>query len=317
MTSKYGFTLLTPAEFATWLAKQSTSRSINHVQIHHTYLPNYSHFTGSNHFERQRAMKQSHMIDRGWADIGQHFTIFPDGKICTGRQLNLAPACISGHNTGGICIETFGNFDKGNDVMTPDQKNALLRTVGDLCTRYKLPIDSKHIVYHHWFDSTGARWTNEQMAVKSCPGTAFFGGNKVSDAETHFLPLIKTGSSITLPSNKLGVVKIDDLNVRKGPSVLTPVIRKLKTGDEVRITKSSGKWYGLLDGGWVASSYIQIFRRARVNNDYLNVRQSPSATAFQMDRLDRDAIVRVYVSESGWAKIGDDRWVKESYLKYL
>ena len=31
-----------------------------------------------------------------WADIGQHFAIFPDGEIVTGRSMETSPACIRG-----------------------------------------------------------------------------------------------------------------------------------------------------------------------------------------------------------------------------
>ena len=62
-------------------------------------------------------MKAYHVTYNGWNDIGQHFTIFPDGLILTGRSLEKSPACIYGQNANAICIENLGNFDLGGDQM--------------------------------------------------------------------------------------------------------------------------------------------------------------------------------------------------------
>lgn len=85
MQKKFGFTLIKADEFESWLASQSISRVCARVQQHHTWKPRYSGFNGKNHFEMQRAMKRYHINDRGWSDIGQHFSIFPDGVVLTGR----------------------------------------------------------------------------------------------------------------------------------------------------------------------------------------------------------------------------------------
>ena len=121
MDSKFGFTRMTVAEFAVWLQQQSVSRTITHVQEHHTFIPRYSHFNGSNHFERQKAMKTSHVVDRDFNDIGQHFSTFPDGMIVTGRPLSVAPACIVGHNSGGICSSTTLKHSRGGGGVAAEQ----------------------------------------------------------------------------------------------------------------------------------------------------------------------------------------------------
>ena len=106
------FILMNVKEFEQWIEKQTVKRKIKTIQFHHTYSPSYANFTGSNHEKLQQGMKNYHVDTLGWADIAQHFTIFPDGKIMTGRSLELAPAGISGANTGAICIECVGNFNK-------------------------------------------------------------------------------------------------------------------------------------------------------------------------------------------------------------
>ena len=118
MQVKGKFILLEPGEFNTWLNMQNITRKINLIQQHHTYIPAYKHFKGNNHFELCENMEQSH-LERGFAEIGQNFTTFPDGKIMVCRNIDKIPAGIKGANSFGICIENLGNFDKGGDTMNP------------------------------------------------------------------------------------------------------------------------------------------------------------------------------------------------------
>lgn len=191
MRIEQGFTIMTPDEFRFWLGEQEVWRTVHRLLIHHTWSPNYSNFNGSNHAALQKGMQRFHTVDRGWDDIGQHFSIFPDGLIVTGRSLEKDPACTRGANAGAICFENVGNFDLGGDEMTPAQARAILECSAWVCERFSIPVDSDHVVYHHWFDlNTGLR-TDGKGTTKSCPGTNFFGGNSVEAAEAHFLPLIQ------------------------------------------------------------------------------------------------------------------------------
>lgn len=61
------------SEFENWITQLRVGRTIMKIQQHHTYIPSYIHFTGMNHFERQQAMKNHHVNQNGWQDIGQHF----------------------------------------------------------------------------------------------------------------------------------------------------------------------------------------------------------------------------------------------------
>ena len=117
METKFGFHLMDIDEFGNWLDAQQVSRVISLIQNHHTYLPDYTHFTGSNHFARLKSMKDYHMVNNGWSNIAQTLTTFPDGKVAVCRPLNEVPVGIKGHNSKGICIEHFGNFDKDKNQM--------------------------------------------------------------------------------------------------------------------------------------------------------------------------------------------------------
>lgn len=96
MDTKYGFVRMNLAEFENWISNFRVGRTVMKIQQHRTFIPSYIHFTGMNHFDWQLAMKKYHVNENGWADIGQHFTIFPDGEIVTGRSMETSPACIRG-----------------------------------------------------------------------------------------------------------------------------------------------------------------------------------------------------------------------------
>ncbi|NUY81129.1 N-acetylmuramoyl-L-alanine amidase [Flavobacterium sp. MAH-1] len=325
MEQKYGFTKMTVAEFETWLANLRVARTILKIQQHHTYIPSYAHFNESNHFERQLAMKNSH-LNNGWSDIGQHFTIFPDGAVMTGRSLEMTPACIYNQNANSICIENLGFFDIGKDVMRQSQKDAIISVTAALCKRFNIPVTTNGIVYHHWFDlNTGAR-NNGTKNNKSCPGTNFFGGNKVADCEANFLPLvsaklngmIKTDDSAVL---KYVVVDTDFLNVRMSASASSAKATGREPalfGAVLRVYEVKNGWFKISNSKphWVSGRYTQDVKFATVSADALNVRTGPGVDFPKTASLKKGEEVFVVSEENGWCKIAmEEKWVKKSYLK--
>ncbi|PIH56950.1 peptidoglycan recognition family protein [Paenibacillus sp. LK1] len=159
MIQKGNFLLLDIEEFRPWLQKQKITRDINKLQVHHTYLPNYTTRKNQDPFKCLEGMRNSH-LNQGWNDIGQNFTLFETGQIgySLGRNLNVTPAGIKGANTGALCIEIIGNFDVGGDSMTDIQKRAIVHIYACLCEKFNIPVDTNHIVYHHWYNlETGKR----------------------------------------------------------------------------------------------------------------------------------------------------------------
>lgn len=190
MKQQNGFILMELDEFKDWLGKQNFKRTIKLIQLHHTYIPNYSHFQGNNHFGLLISIKNSH-LQRGFSDIAQNITIFPDGMIAICRPFDIAPAGIKGANEYGICIENIGNFDKNGDIMTKEQKEAIIEVVALLCKKFNLDVNTNTIVYHHWYDLNTGKRTDGIGVTKSCPGTNFFGGNTVEAANKNLIPLIR------------------------------------------------------------------------------------------------------------------------------
>jgi uncharacterized protein YraI len=272
-------------------------------------------------------MQNFHKNVNGWLDIAQHFSIFPDGTIVTGRDLELSPACIFGFNAHSICIENVGNFDAGGDTMRPEHRAATVQVTAALCKRFNVPVNADRVVYHHWFDlGTGAR-TNGSGMTKTCPGTTFFGGNTVQDAERNFLPLVRQivqGTlSTTPPLSKIidyGYVTPTWLNIRKGPSTKTRKMNVTPLGSILRIYAVENGWYRISASKdeWVYGKYVNIVQRATVNADVLNVRSGPGIQFNKVAFVPKGEVVFIYEESGNWAKISlDERWVSKTYLTVL
>jgi len=196
-------------EFKKYINSLHLSRSIRLIQLHHTYSPGYKQFNGSNHTQLQTGMRNYHIKTNGWSDIGQHFTIFPDGVIMTGRSMEKTPAGIKGANTGAICIECVGNFDRDGDKMTAEQKNAIVSAVKILLERFNLKA-ADAITYHCWWASNGTKIGDysKTKSSKTCPGENFFGGNSKAAFEMNLLPLLEESKKINKQDEINGIINI-------------------------------------------------------------------------------------------------------------
>lgn len=152
-------------------------RKYKYSQVHHTWKPDHSNFDGKNHLKIQQGMYNSHVHDRGWDNIGQHLSLFPDGKFVTGRPFNQTPAGITGYNTGAFMVEMVGNFDKGHDKLEGKQLDAMLKL-----QKYLITECGATIMFHH------------EHAAKSCPGTGI-------DKET-FVKQVKSYGTKPKPAAK-------------------------------------------------------------------------------------------------------------------
>ena len=311
-TNRYGFSKMTLSEFKEWLHQQSNF-DYDGIQIHHTGAPSYKNFykadgTHEDELTRQNNMKAFHVKTNGWSDIAQHFTIFPNGVVVTGRPLsNTTPVGISGWNSKKICIEIYGNFDKGGDIMSKEQKDAVVAVYGELCKKFKITPSLDTIRCHAWFDSKG-KFLGTYIAGKSrktCPGTNFMGvGNSKEAIRDNFIPLIKnyingenntTQTTVDKINYTTGLYKVntDSLNIRKGPGVSYDCTGSLKKGDVYTITEVIGNWGRLKSGiGWINLNYtIQMSSTStttnnskyttglyKINTDTLNIRKGPGMT---------------------------------------
>ena len=288
MKTSNGFTLFEKtSEIGPWLKKQTVTRKVTKLQVHHMGLPSYSTWEKTDkkvfnnpYFGRTESLdsygkKTWNSKSANGKYIAQHFNVFPDGKITTGRSLNSNPIGITGWNTNAICVEIYGNFDKGQDTMTVAQKEAVIALFGELCKRFSITPGADTIRYHAWFTSGGTYLGDYKsgQSRKTCPGTNFFGGNTMAKFKANFLPSIKKyikgetekkeeTKKETKTEFKQYIVRVtaDTLNGRKGPGTSYDIETRLYEGTAVTIIAEDGNWLKAKMGYWISKSYVEFVR---------------------------------------------------------
>lgn len=260
MKTQGGFTLLeNEKDVKNWLNKQKVTRTITKLQVHHMDLPNYSTWEKTDkkvfaepHFGRTQSLDSYgkstwHDSDGHGHFIAQHFNVFPDGKITTGRNLNSTPIGIRKWNTNAICIEIYGCFDKGHDKMTSAQKKAVIYLYGELCKRFDIPVNTTHIRPHCWFTAGGTYLGkyDSSRSAKTCPGTAFWGYGCSPDGFAHFIKDVKNyvegkkeepkKEETKSTTKKFEIVTLDKLNIRKVADWDADPVTAVKKGQHLQV----------------------------------------------------------------------------------
>lgn len=285
MKTQNGFTLLeNEKDVKNWLNKQKVTRTITKLQVHHMDLPNYSTWEKTDkkvfaepHFGRTQSLDSYgkstwHDSDGHGHYIAQHFNVFLDGKITTGRNLNSTPIGIRGWNTNAICIEIYGCFNKGKDKMTEAQKKAVIYLYGLLCKRFNIPVDISHIRPHCWFTAGGTYLGkyNPSRSAKTCPGTAFWGYGCSPDGFAHFIKDVKNyvegkkaepkKEETKATTKKFEIITLDKLNIRKvadwdaDPATTVKKGQHLQVIDTVDAKNGNTPMYRLESGLYITAS---------------------------------------------------------------
>ena len=291
MKTKNGFTLLKNKEdVRKWLNSQKVTRKITRLQVHHMDLPNYSTWENTDkkvfsepHFGRTQSLNDygrrtwgSGASDGHGHYIAQHFNVFPDGKITTGRHLNSTPIGIRGWNTNAICIEIYGDFDKGKDVMTKVQKEAVIALYGELCKRFDIPVNTSHIRPHCWFTAGGTYLGkyDPNRSAKTCPGTNFMGYGCSPSGFAKFIKEVKAyvnGGKAAVEEPKASFRKyiakptVEGLVCRKGPGVEYDKVTMIDPDIAVTIideekAKDGGTWLKCKSGYYVNKKYMKFVK---------------------------------------------------------
>ena len=124
-------------------------RTINKIVIHHTATSAYTSVD---------SIRDYHMNELGWRDIGYHYIINSDGMLRLGRPDWMIGAHVKGQNRDSIGVAVIGNFEDytflaAGKWLTP-QGRMLPTVLADLMHRYP----AAEVVTHR------------EIAATLCPG---------------------------------------------------------------------------------------------------------------------------------------------------
>lgn len=121
-------------------------RKTDMIVIHHTAIENIS----------PMGIHELH-LSKGWAGIGYHHVILPDGTIETARPEKTVGAHAYGVNPRSIGIVLVGNFNQHDP--TPEQERALIELTKKLMKQYR--VRPANVVPHR------------KVSATDCPGKHF------------------------------------------------------------------------------------------------------------------------------------------------
>jgi len=101
---------------------------------------------------KTETIKDWHVNDNGWSDIGYHYVIELDGTAVKGRPVERSGAHTKGHNSDSIGICYVGGVDKNmqpKDTRTVEQMVAMDELIFNLIVKY----DIQYVHGHNEFSS--------------------------------------------------------------------------------------------------------------------------------------------------------------------
>jgi len=128
--------------------------SISRITIHHDGMPPVTLRSERDVAARIEAIRQSH-VRRGWADIGYHYVVDPQGRIWQARPRSLQGAHVKYNNEHNLGVLVLGNFME--QYPTQQALAALDAFVVANMHRFRVPMNSLY--------------THQELAATACPGT--------------------------------------------------------------------------------------------------------------------------------------------------
>jgi hypothetical protein len=126
---------------------------IHRITIHHDGMPPTTLAARWQVAARLNQVRRGHN-DRGWADIGYHFIIDPQGNVWEGRSTRFQGAHVRDQNEHNLGIMVLGNFDE--QQPTPQACGALDAFVATQMRRYRISLSDVR--------------THQERASTACPG---------------------------------------------------------------------------------------------------------------------------------------------------
>ncbi|MGH7243711.1 MAG: peptidoglycan recognition protein family protein [Phycisphaerales bacterium] len=126
---------------------------VSRITVHHDAIPSQNIRTQRDSIVRLNSVRQSHLRE-GWADIGYHYVIDPQGRVWEARPLGYQGAHVKDKNEHNIGVMCMGNFEIQRP--TPQQTQSLDAFVASLMQRHKIP--------------NSRVYTHQELGQTACPG---------------------------------------------------------------------------------------------------------------------------------------------------
>lgn len=134
------------------------TRRIQYLILHHTWKPTARDYRG---LTTIKAIRNYHMVQNGWRDIGYNCIVGPGGDLFIGRTLSSGSGahCL-GRNGDSVGLAMVLN---GDDPREVEDNRPMIEAAAEVARLYaeRFDIPPRHLLYHR------------DYANKSCPGSAF------------------------------------------------------------------------------------------------------------------------------------------------
>ncbi len=127
---------------------------IKAITVHHDGMPPEHIRSQGEAASRLELIRVSHVQSRGWADIGYHLIVDPQGRIWQGRPMNLQGAHVKDYNPNNLGVLMMGNFEEQHPTREA------LATLDQLLAQQA---QSNRV-------SLNAIRTHQEWASTACPG---------------------------------------------------------------------------------------------------------------------------------------------------
>jgi hypothetical protein len=135
------------------LALINPMNGISRITVHHSGIISESVRSKPDAARMLVSIRSGHLA-QGWADIGYHYIIDPQGQVWEGRPVRYQGAHVKENNEHNLGIMVMGNFDV--ERPTPEALATLDTFVADRMRGYEVPVNRV--------------FTHQEIKPTACPG---------------------------------------------------------------------------------------------------------------------------------------------------
>ncbi len=131
---------------------------VSRITVHHSAMDSSGLRSQSDVVGQIESIRATH-VRNGWADIGYHYVIDPQGRVYEARPAWKQGAHVKDQNEHNLGVMLMGNFE--HQQPTSDSINSLRRMVAMQMRKYRVPLNR---VYTH-----------REIGKSACPGRVLQG----------------------------------------------------------------------------------------------------------------------------------------------